>query len=133
MAKMAGFLLVFGLQTLILKPDEVRIVLWTLPKRFFYTLSTWSLGFGWNLGKSRFWPHFPYHFIVQTMWCLWKYSSRLQKASKTRVNLAVFFINEAFSLLFSKDWIDIFSELFRKNTHNGNVVIQYTTVYTKKW
>ena len=130
MTKMAGGFIVFGLQTIILKPDEVQSVLWTLLKRFFYMLSTWCLGFGWNLTKSLFWPHFPYHFYVQTVWCLWKYNSRLQKASKTRVSLEVFFINEVFSLLFSKDWIDIFGELLRKNTHNGNVVIQYTTVYT---
>ena len=129
MTKMAGGFIVFGLQTIILKPDEVQSVLWTLLKRFFYMLSTWCLGFGWILVKSRFWPHFPYHFYVQTVWCFWKYSSRLQKAAKTRVSLEVFFINEVFSLLFSKDWIDIFGELLRKNTHNGNVMIQYTTVY----
>ena len=130
MTKMAGGFIVFGLQTLILKPDEVQSVLWTLLKRFFYMLSKWCLGFGWNLAKSRFWPHFPYHFYVQTASCLWKYNSRLQKASKTRVSLEVFFINEVCSLFFSKDWIDMFGELLRKNTHNGNVVIHYTTVYT---
>ena len=130
MTKMEGGFIVFGLQTLILKPDEVQSVFWTLLKRIFCMLSTWCLNFGWNLAKSRFWPHFPYHFYVRRVWCLSKYSSGLQKASKTRVSLEVFFINEVFSLLFSKDWIDIFGELLRKNTQNGNVVIQYTIIYT---
>ena len=55
--KWGGFI-VLGLQTLILKPDEVQSVLWTLPKRFSYTLSTWCSYFGWNLSKLRFWPFF---------------------------------------------------------------------------
>ena len=101
------------------------------PQKVFLYAEYVMLGLWMKFGtKSRFWPHFPYHFYVQTVWCLWKYSSRLQKGSKTTVSLQVFFINAVFSLLFSKDWIDIFGELLRKNTHNGHVVIQYTTVYT---
>ena len=64
-AKSEGGFLVFGLQTLILEPDEVQSVLSTPPKQFLYMLSTGCLGFEWNSAKSRFSPNFLFIFMCK--------------------------------------------------------------------
>ena len=57
----------FGFQTLIPKPDKVQSVLSTLPKPFFYMLSTWCLSFGWKWAKSRFLT-----FFLTILWLSYK-------------------------------------------------------------